>query len=165
MVGEHRPVTNRSKWHWWHIWLRHISLSSLCWMMRHEELCSNVYLFDGQSNSVSIPSGVELPWFVLLLTGAHSKKHIFEGSLPLRKDIVSSCSDMTKRLGWFHLLKDNARPDNARIKVNRPISMPRGIPPIEVQWCAAHLKTKVLQHYDNCCKKRLRRCLPLSVLL
>ena len=72
----------------------------------------------------------------------------FSEKLPARKQVGASCDDMIKRLKWFFKFQDNPM-SNVRIKVRRPICDPKHNVPIEIQWCASHLKNKVLEHFDK----------------
>ena len=81
--------------------VRNMRLRDLAWMVRFEELLTNVYVLD-----TSVPAAVyayhpcvgELPWPVILSLGSFSKKHIHEPRRLVIAEITDRClADILKR--------------------------------------------------------------------
>ena len=85
-------------------WLSGASLLQLGWMCR-DSLVSNIYII--KDGVATVPARHEIPWFVLLSLGAHSRKHIFgEKKLPPFSLFRRAAQNMYNKLCWKWRFKD-----------------------------------------------------------
>ena len=141
--------SSKSKAHWIAHWLRGIDLNALAWLAKGDALLNNIYIFDESSASASHPEHGNLPWYVLLLIGSLSRKHIFPLKIPPWKEVRASCLETCDRLKWsWHFRNEPAQVHNVRLKLKRQVRQFSLDCPVEFEWCKAELLSKMKIHYD-----------------
>ena len=133
--------------HWIRTWLKGISAFHLCWLIKGIELTNNVYMYDDSLGSGFHPCNGELPWFVVLLLGAHSKKHLFGGTFPNWSLFNRHIASATNKLKWSFYFKDKSSVFMPKLKLKRQVRTFDGNSPVEVDWCCNKLRSELVSMY------------------
>ena len=127
---------------WNRSWLVGCTSYHFGWMLRETQLLRNVYLV--KDGIAAHPEPRELPWYVVLALGTHSKKHIFQGStLPRAKELFNSGKDVCRKLvwAWHHRGTVAAPRDSLRVMKLSPAY--HKVAPPEFAWCSTELQNRI----------------------
>ena len=111
---------------------------------------SSVFLYDGQSKSVS-RAGFEIPWPVLFLLGHRHKKHRYlNKKLPEPCDIISCTTDAVNKLKWMNFYKDaDRKPFHRSLHYPRRIKTFEGHATPELEGLCYHLRRALFQSFHR----------------
>ena len=132
-------------------WLKAIQLHQVAWLLREPELLENIYVLESKDAEAVNPSPQTLPWFVVLLLGSCSRKHIFQSRLPPLKVFSRSIQDACNRLKWQFHFRDCPSDKSDRLKIRRRVKEyhKSSSLPIELTWCCKNLSDRLLEQYKS----------------
>jgi hypothetical protein len=111
---------------------------------------------DGKDFFADHPSESELPWYVVLLLGAHSKKHVFACS-KLQKSVVRErLCDFSNRVKWAAHYKDSAQVSSAKPLVKRRVPECQKLVPAVVGGLVGAVGTSVNRVCGRLCGRSSR---------
>ena len=138
--GSSRGLLSAVRW-----LLQGTSLEQLAWMLRASEVVKNIYYV--ADRSAWQPLG--LPWPVLMLLGAHSRKHVFiNGRRMLRKPFAADIKDLCNRIAWKWHFSQTAESQGLCSLLKRPPRKYHGRLPPEILGFTSHLCKALWDHFD-----------------
>ena len=101
------------------------------------------------------PSEGQLPWAVVLLLGAYSKKHVFAPKATTRKETHERCLDFENRVKWAVALKDAPDRHNKPLLKHRVWPCKAQMPPVVNSFIRA-VRELVLNKVEAATRFRVR---------
>ncbi len=119
--------------------LKGCSPIDVAWLTREDALCTNLYCLEQVSSDPEAgyeayhPDSCEVPWPVLLLPGAHSRKHIFERTQKMNlQKLGHQLGQFDRRLRLAYTFRNEAEGST----YEKPLLKKEEVAPCKLFWTA-----------------------------
>lgn len=133
-------------------WLQRASIQDASWMTRGKLVLENIYVLHNVNAAAKCPLPSEFPWFVILLLGTRSRKHIFAHRFPNVKTYQSGIEDFCHKLRWrYHHRNSDTVASKLLLKLRKstkPFNLALDMA-VEVNWACKHVSSQLMQHYNS----------------